>query len=321
MNYLISIIVPTYNRAHLIGETLNSVLAQTYINWECIIIDDGSSDNTFEVLDRYVMLDKRFNYFSRPKEKLKGPSSCRNFGIEKSLGQYIVFLDSDDLITKNCLEDRINFARLNVDYDLWVFRTKTFQEEVNDTGRIFNSIMKTYSDAAYLYKFLDGSNPFCVTGPLWMASFIKAINGFDERLSVFEDPELHIRAFLNNCRSKTCFSVQYDSFYRINSQKFDWSKNKERVIKTHESAFLLFEKYLKEHNKVMRINCINFFKNNILFDGTFYDSVRFYGLYLRFNIFNFKQIILVPIIILYKLIKIENVKGLGVYKLRNTIFN
>jgi len=321
MNSLISIIIPTYNRANLISETLSSVLAQTYANWECIIIDDGSSDTTFEVLDRYVMLDKRFKYFNRPITKLKGPSSCRNFGIEKSVGEYIVFLDSDDLITEKCLEDRINFAQLNIEFDLWIFRTKTFQKEINDNGRIFNSTMKTYSDAAYLTKFLDGSNPFCVTSPLWKRDFLKAIDGFDERLSVFEDPELHIRAFLNNCRSSTCFSVQYDSFYRTIQPNFNLSKNRERIIKTHQSAFLLFKKYLKEHNKIMRPNCINFFKNNILYDGTFYNSLKFYVLYLRFNVFNFKQIILVPIIILYKLIKIENIKGLGVYKLRNSIFN
>lgn len=321
MKHLISIIIPTYNRAHLIIETLNSVLAQTYTNWECIIIDDGSSDNTFEVLDSYIMLDKRFKYFNRPVEKLKGPSSCRNFGIEKSVGEYIIFLDSDDLITEKCIEGRIDFAQLNVEFDLWIFKTKTFQEEINDNGRIFNATMKTYSDAAYLKKFLDGSNPFCVTSPLWKRDFLKAIDGFDERLSVFEDPELHIRAFLHDGRSVTCHSVQYDSFYRMSRPSFNLPKNRERIIKKHESAFLLFKKYLKEHNKIMRCNCIKFFKNNILYDGTFYDSVRFYMLYLRFNVFNFKQIILVPIIILYKLLKIENFKGLGVYKLRNIIFN
>ncbi len=59
-NPLVSIIIPTYNRAHLIHETLDSVLAQTYTNWECIVVDDGSSDNTEEVLESYINKDFRF---------------------------------------------------------------------------------------------------------------------------------------------------------------------------------------------------------------------------------------------------------------------
>ena len=60
---LVSIIIPTYNRAHLIGETLDSVVAQTYLNWECIIVDDGSSDNTDEVVGKYVEKDPLLNHF------------------------------------------------------------------------------------------------------------------------------------------------------------------------------------------------------------------------------------------------------------------
>ena len=76
---LVSIIIPTYNRAHLIGETLDSVLAQTYQNWECIIVDDGSSDNTDEVIGAYVEKDSRFKYYHRSDKDLpKEPSASRN---------------------------------------------------------------------------------------------------------------------------------------------------------------------------------------------------------------------------------------------------
>lgn len=71
MKPLVSIIIPTYNRAHLIGETLDSVLAQTYINWECIIVDDRSTDDTKEVIDSYLYGDVRFSYFKRPEKYFK----------------------------------------------------------------------------------------------------------------------------------------------------------------------------------------------------------------------------------------------------------
>ena len=86
---LVSIIIPTYNRAHLIGETLGSVLAQTYQNWECIVVDDGSTDNTEAVLATFTAKDSRFQYDQRPKDRLAGGNAARNYGFELSKGEYI----------------------------------------------------------------------------------------------------------------------------------------------------------------------------------------------------------------------------------------
>ena len=86
---LVSVIIPTYNRAHLIGETLDSALAQTYQNWECIIGDDGSSDNTDEVVGEYVKKDSRFKYFHRPDQHLRGGNGARNYGFKMSQGEYV----------------------------------------------------------------------------------------------------------------------------------------------------------------------------------------------------------------------------------------
>jgi glycosyltransferase involved in cell wall biosynthesis len=112
---LVSIIIPTYNRAHLIGETLDSVLSQTYHNWECIIVDDGSKDNTVEVVGEYVKKDSRFKYFHRPDEHLSGGNGDRNYGIIKSEGDFINFLDSDDYLHPLTLEDKLKFAKDNTD--------------------------------------------------------------------------------------------------------------------------------------------------------------------------------------------------------------
>jgi glycosyltransferase involved in cell wall biosynthesis len=90
---LVSIIIPTYNRAHLIGETLDSVLAQTYQNWECIVVDDGSSDNTDKVVGKYVQKDSRFKYYHRPDEHLPGGNGARNYGFKMSKGEYVNWFD------------------------------------------------------------------------------------------------------------------------------------------------------------------------------------------------------------------------------------
>ena len=101
---LVSIIIPTFNRAHLIGETLDSVLAQTYTNWECIVVDDGSTDETEALLEHYIEKDSRFQFHKRPDAHLPGGNGARNYGFNLSKGVYIQWFDSDDLMMPNKIE-------------------------------------------------------------------------------------------------------------------------------------------------------------------------------------------------------------------------
>src|SRR5690554_3366688 len=114
---LVSIIIPTYNRAHLIGETLDSVLAQTYTHWECIVVDDGSTDNTDEVMAEYLIKDSRIQYFHRPNTHLPGGNGARNYGFLQSKGKYIQWFDSDDLMDVEKLKVKVeNIISYNVDF-------------------------------------------------------------------------------------------------------------------------------------------------------------------------------------------------------------
>lgn len=123
-NPLISIIIPTYNRADLLPETLDSVLRQTYQNWECIIVDDGSTDNTIEIANKFVHKDKRIRFYERPCERKPGGNGARNFGFLKSSGEYVKWLDSDDLIAENLLKNEAELI-LNKNSDLivssWIY--------------------------------------------------------------------------------------------------------------------------------------------------------------------------------------------------------
>lgn len=112
-HHIISVIVPVYNAESFLDETLQSVLSQTYENWECIIVNDGSTDNTESIAKRWCKRDARFRYFYKENG---GLSSARNLGIKYSNADYIAFLDSDDVLTKNSLEIRINtILKENVD--------------------------------------------------------------------------------------------------------------------------------------------------------------------------------------------------------------
>ena len=106
MDSLISVIIPTYNRAHLIEESVQSVLKQTYKNLEILIIDGGSTDNTKEVVER--IKDSRIRYIHQDNA---GPSAARNTGLKNAQGEFIAFLDSDDLWVFDKLEIQMKIMR------------------------------------------------------------------------------------------------------------------------------------------------------------------------------------------------------------------
>ena len=78
-----------------------SVLTQTYVNWECIVVDDGSTDLTIDVVQKYCNKDARFKLYNRPHNRQKGGNAARNYGFEQSLGEFVNWFDSDDLMKKN----------------------------------------------------------------------------------------------------------------------------------------------------------------------------------------------------------------------------
>lgn len=99
---MISIVIPTYNREHIIHKTLDSVMHQTYQDWECIIVDDHSTDETKEVIQEYIQNDHRFRYILN--ERKKGAQGARNTGIVHANGEWICLFDSDDIMYPNYLE-------------------------------------------------------------------------------------------------------------------------------------------------------------------------------------------------------------------------
>lgn len=119
----VSVIVPCYNHAQYLPETLDSVLAQTYPNWECVIVNDGSPDNTEEIAKKYLGKDRRFKYL---KQENKGLAAARNAGIQHSDGEYILPLDADDLILPSYVEKAVNHFSMVPETKLVYCRAELF---------------------------------------------------------------------------------------------------------------------------------------------------------------------------------------------------
>ncbi len=143
---LVSIIMPTYNCAKFIGKTIESVIAQTYENWELIIVDDCSKDNTEEVVSKYK--DNRIKYHRL--ENNSGAAVARTEAMKKARGSYMSFLDSDDLWKKDKLEKQLEFMNKN-NYNF----TCTEYEQIDEEGNKLNKVIKVKKRADYNRILLD----------------------------------------------------------------------------------------------------------------------------------------------------------------------
>ena len=207
MNKKVSIIIPVYNRAIIFQKTIDSVISQTYINWECIIVDDGSTDRTMTLLDKVTSKDSRFRVLQRDETKVKGAPSCRNLGIDKAVGDYIIFLDSDDTLEPNCLQSRVSHFEKNENETFLVFPMGVWTGE-----NVVKKEIKT--ETSFLQDFLSYKLPWSIMCPIWKADFIKSLKGFKEGYPRLNDPELMIRALLTPDMSFKVFNDDpYDTVY------------------------------------------------------------------------------------------------------------
>jgi hypothetical protein len=142
MKELVSIITPLYNSEKLISETIESVLAQTYKNWEMIIVDDCSTDNGVNIVNKYQKNDDRIKLIKLSKNS--GAAVARNTAIKNADGRYIAFLDSDDLWYPKKLEKQIEFMKQN-NY----FFTYTNYQKMSESGELINEIVKSPRKLVY----------------------------------------------------------------------------------------------------------------------------------------------------------------------------
>lgn len=213
MNYnnnLISIIIPCYNQGSFLDETLTSVLNQTYTNWECIIVNDGSPDNTKEVAQKWVEKDNRFIYFYKENG---GVSSARNLGIEKAKGDFIQFLDADDLLEENKLQISIEAIHQH-EVEVVCCNYLMFIESVYNTQPPFSQLGDFEFTFYNLARYWN--NGFTIPIHCWFfkASLLENIE-FPEGLTAQEDWVVWLRIFQKS--PKSFYISDQLAFYRINS--------------------------------------------------------------------------------------------------------
>ncbi len=181
----VSVIIPTYNRAATLERAIKSVLEQTYRNFELIVIDDGSTDNTQQIIHKYR---HKMRYFSQLHG---GVSNARNLGLEKSEGTWVAFLDSDDYWLPKKLQRQMEF--LNQHSEFLIMQT---DETWLRHGKFVNPMKKHQKFGGWIF---EKCLPLCIISPSAVIVHQKIFNDvgvFDETFPVCEDYELWLRVTL-----------------------------------------------------------------------------------------------------------------------------
>lgn len=198
---LVSVIVPLFNREHLIGPTISSVLSQGYTHVELIVVDDGSTDGGPDVVREFAKLDRRCRLIERGSAP-HGAPACRNIGYENSKGDLIIFLDSDDLLASGAIEGRVDYLLSRPDCDFSVSQCLLFRETPGDCRILWNRC--DYSVENLSERFLDQDMPFQTTGPTWRRDAVRRLGPWLECLSCWQDWEYHLRACVLDLKLGVC---------------------------------------------------------------------------------------------------------------------
>lgn len=225
---LISIIVPIYNSEKFLGRCLDSIISQTYKNWELLLINDGSIDNSLMICNNYASKNTRIRVFNKPNE---GVSSARNLGIKNAQGKWLTFIDSDDWVESDYL---INFSQK---YDL------SLQGFYNGLSlvRYKSSIVTCNPGAEYLFNgYVNG--PYC---KLFKSEIISKYNlSFDLNLSFGEDI-LFLMQYIIYCKS---MNISNYCGYHYTIENINSLTRQKRCF---NNVYLQYTKHMKYYEKIM----------------------------------------------------------------------
>lgn len=247
---LVSVIIPSYNRANIIGDTIDSVLAQTYKPLEIIIVDDGSIDNTEEVVNQYVQrANIPINYY---KKTNGGCASARNLGLKYAKGDLIAFLDSDDRWFPETLE-KLSYSLLNSQAD---FVYSPSIEILSDGREIISYPCARGCPQKFAVEHFKTakSRPGAI---LYKKIVFDKVNGFDETLKYSEDSDLLQRVAIN-------FKAVYSDFPSVKVYHHNSNKSNNRIaiyyamLQSYESILQDFPKFKQSLGKIadLRIRTI-----------------------------------------------------------------
>ncbi|SNS23719.1 Glycosyltransferase involved in cell wall bisynthesis [Belliella buryatensis] len=228
--------IPNFNKEKYLGDLFDSIFNQTYSNWECIIVDDHSTDNSWEILETYSQKDSRIKIFKRPKFRKKGVSTARNYAIELAKGEYVALLDSDDTWGPNRLKLAIEFLSSQ---NIAAIFSGAIVLRQNSTEKLSS---RDINNAESIFDFIFSDDVFCPTPSLILQNTLARNVMFDEGLKRHEDFDFFIRV---HAISPWKYFENYD--VRIN-----WTREDLKVINFKECIPFYEKHWQKSRNDKIR---------------------------------------------------------------------
>jgi len=227
----VSVIIPTYNYGEFIQDAIDSVLNQTYGNFEILIIDDGSTDNTKEIIGKYD--DGRIRYFYKENE---GPSAARNYGIKESKGDYICFLDADDIFHPEKLSIQINQFNNNPEKNIGlIYSDYICIDKYKRNIKYFKA--KRFASQEQVINYLKKYNFINTSTVMIKREILDKVGYFDEGIRYLEDLDLWLRigrlynfSYVNKPLVKT---RSHNKSLRNNIKKIEKIKSYSKILEKH----------------------------------------------------------------------------------------
>lgn len=240
----VTIIMATYNRAHFIVETLLSIQKQTFTEWECLIIDDGGTDNTVEVITPLLEKDSRFKYFKRKDNYLKGLPGCRNYGLDLAKGEYIIFFDDDDIPHPQNLELCVlELSDSNISFCRYI--REVFVGDFNYTFDYSKTYTSFYIDKKDIEKMLNNELQFNSCAVMWRAGCFEK-KKYVETLMYAEEWELYSRILSTGIKGVSIERCLFFGRKHPHSNTGEYNRNNAIRRASHTQAILLVVQNLKE---------------------------------------------------------------------------
>lgn len=289
---LVSVIIPLFNRETYIVKTIESVINQTHSNWECIIVDDHSTDDSFKIAKKFEKIDTRFKVKKRPVKKPKGANVCRNYGLSLARGEFIQWLDSDDLLHPRKFSTQVLELNQYPDLSFTVCKTACFIGSKNNVIRLWNANLISDNPG---YDFLKRTIGFCINAPLWRRNCIIGKSPFDEKIKCWQDIEFHAKHILNGKKYSNLESIyvycRLDSNERIGKKSLYRDLDKFVVFKNlinlqaKQTLSVDVMNLLQEFICTINKRAANNFKFILFFESLKFLSLNLIPLSLRIKLF------------------------------------
>lgn len=216
MNCTVSIVIPFYNRKDYTRIMVESIVSQTYNDWELLMVDDGCQDGTDDLIKKFANIDDRIKYYRREDYSLvKGACSSRNIGLCHAVGKYIIFFDSDDWIHPDCLKNRVEFMNLNPHLDFAVFPYYNYVDKNLINGSVVSGVPIGKKDND-LFNLAIRNLPFTVVSNIYRTQSLRDSHiEWDEHLLSLQDADFNITSLLAGLSYEYCTNYGFDYYVRM----------------------------------------------------------------------------------------------------------